>query len=130
MEDWKWNKAISVTHKHVFDKEGSLRSFFNVGPFVTDGTNEVLNNQGFKINKSGLYEVGHGPSTRRIIDFSDVENSIAILPTGQSGNVFSKHYKDQAQKYLKGEFEKMLLNKEEIERSEDKLVLRPMDLHE
>ena len=130
VEDWKWNKAISVTHKHVFDKVGSLRSFFNVGPFVTDGTNEVLNNQGFKINKSGLYEVGHGPSTRRIIDFSDVENSIAIIPTGQSGNVFSKHYKDQAQKYLKGEFEKMLLNKEEIEKSEDKLVLKPMDLHE
>jgi len=127
VEDWTWNKAISVTHKHVFDKVGSLRSFFNVGPFVTDGTNEVLNNQGFKINKSGLYEVGHGPSTRRIIDFSDVENSIAILPTGQSGNVFSKHYKDQAQMYLKGEFVKMLLNKEEIENSGDKLVLKPLN---
>lgn len=127
IEDWTWNKAITVTHKHVFDKVDALRGFFNVGPFVTDGTNEVLNNQGFKINKSGLYEVGHGPSTRRIVDFSDVENSIAIIPTGQSGNVFSKHYKDQAQKYLKGEFVKMMLNKEEIKKSEDKLVLKPID---
>ncbi len=126
-EKWEWNKALSVTHKHVFDKVASLRSFFNVGPFETDGTNEVLNNQGFAINKTGLYEVGHGPSTRRIIDFSDVENSVAILPTGQSGNVFSKHYKDQAQKYLKGEFVKMLLNKEEIENSGDKLVLTPVE---
>ncbi len=127
VDSWKWNKAITVTHKHVFDKVDALKDFFNVGPFVTDGTNEVLNNQGFPINKSGVYEVGHGPSTRRIVDFSDVENAVAILPTGQSGNVFSKHYKDQAQKYLKGEFVKMMLNKEEIMKSEDKLILKPLE---
>ncbi|MCD6544533.1 MAG: penicillin acylase family protein [Flavobacteriaceae bacterium] len=127
IESWTWNKAISVTHKHVFDKVGVLRGFFNVGPFVTDGTNEVLNNQGFSINKSGLYEVEHGPSTRRIIDFSDVENAVAIVPTGQSGNVFSKHYKDQAQKYLNGEFVKMMLNKKDIQKSTNKLVLIPVE---
>ncbi|MGB5264282.1 MAG: penicillin acylase family protein, partial [Lutimonas sp.] len=66
-----------------------------------------------------------GPSTRRIIDFSDIENSSAILPTGQSGNVFSKHYKDQAEKYHKGEFVKMKLNEEEIKQSEDVLLLFP-----
>ncbi len=66
-----------------------------------------------------------GPSTRRIIDFSDIENAKGILPTGQSGNVFSKHYKDQAEKYLKGEFVKMMLNKEEIKASKDILLLLP-----
>ena len=123
---WTWDKAITVTHKHAFDKVASLKSFFNVGPFVTNGSNEVLNNQIFSINNSGVYEVKGGPSTRRIVDFSDVENSIAIIPTGQSGNVFSKHYKDQAQKYLNGEFVKMMLNKEEIQKSKDKLVLEPI----
>ena len=126
-EEWQWDKALSVTHKHVFDKVASLRSFFNVGPFETNGGNEVINNQGFTVDNSGLYEVHGGPSTRRIIDFSDVENSVAILPTGQSGNVFSKHYKDQAQKYLKGEFVKMMLNKEEIQKSTNKLVFEPTD---
>ncbi len=80
----------------------------------------------FTLNGTGLYEVKAGPSTRRVIDFSDVENAKAILPTGQSGNVFSKHYKDQAEKYLKGEFVKMMLNKEEIKASEDVLVLLPL----
>lgn len=125
MQNWTWNKAITVTHKHAFDKIAGLKNYFNVGPFVTNGSNEVLNNQIFAINNSGIYEVTAGPSTRRIIDFSDVENSIAIIPTGQSGNVFSKHYKDQAQKYLNGEFVKMMLNKEEIQKSKDKLVLEP-----
>jgi penicillin amidase len=125
MEKWTWDKALSITHKHTLDKVGLLRNFFNVGPFSTNGSNEVLNNHIFTINGRGKYEVKAGPSTRRIIDFSDVENAVAIIPTGQSGNVFSKHYKDQAQKYLDGEFVKMMLNKEEIEASQDKLVLQP-----
>jgi len=125
MENWAWNKAISVTHKHAFDRVALLKGFFNVGPFVTNGSNEVLNNQIFSINKSGIYEVKGGPSTRRIIDFSDIENSVAIVPTGQSGNVFSKHYKDQAEKYIKGEFIPMLLNIDKIKASENKLVFSP-----
>jgi len=125
LDDWQWSEALSVTHKHAFDKNGTLRSFFNVGPFATDGGIEVINNQLFKLNSTGNYDVVAGPSTRRVIDFSDVENGKAILPTGQSGNVFSKHYKDQAEKYLKGEFVKMMLNKEEIKASKDILLLLP-----
>lgn len=125
LSDWQWSKALSVTHKHSFDKNGVLRGFFNVGPFKTDGGLEVINNQLFKLNETGVYEVHAGPSTRRVIDFSDIENAKAILPTGQSGNPFSKHYKDQAQKYLDGEFVKMMLNKDEIRASEDVLILLP-----
>lgn len=127
IDDWKWENALSVTHKHAFDKVAILRNFFNVGPFKTHGGNEVINNQLFDINGTGKYEVKAGPSTRRIIDFSDIENSMAILPTGQSGNVFSKHYKNQSQQFLKGEFVKMMINKEEIAKSKDKLQLEPID---
>jgi penicillin amidase len=127
VNEWTWDKAISITHKHTFNEVESLKSTFNVGPFKTNGGNEVINNQIFHFTDSGNYEVTAGPSTRRIIDFSDVENSVAILPTGQSGNVFSKHYDDQAEKYLNGEFFKMKLNKEEIQRSEELLILKPKD---
>ena len=33
---------------------------------------------------------------------------------------------DQSEKFIRGEFVKMMLNKEEIERSEDKLILKPV----
>ena len=75
---------------------------------------------------SGYYTVKGGPSTRRVIDFSDIENSISILPTGQSGNPFSQHYNDQAEMYNSGKFRKMKLNKEEIIKTSTKLVFRPM----
>ena len=126
IKKWQWEKALTVKHKHVFDKISLLRGFFNVGPFITNGGNEVINNQIFSLNESGIYEVKAGPSTRRVIDFSAIENSVSILPTGQSGNVFSKHYKDQAQKYIEGNYVKMMLNKDEIELCKDKLVLKPM----
>ena len=126
IDDWTWNRVISVEHEHAIGKAGGLlRSFFNVGPFETIGGNEVINNQIFNLDSSGYYKVTAGPSTRRVIDFSDIENSLAILPTGQSGNVFSEYYKDQTHKYLEGKFVKMLLNQSEIEQSENVLVLTP-----
>ena len=102
-----------------------LKNYFNVGPFPIKGAREVIDNRGYDFTDSGLYAVNAGPSTRRIIDFSDIENSISILPTGQSGNPFSKYYKDQAEMYNKGEFRKMKLNEEEIKKVSTKLTISP-----
>ena len=125
---WSWSKVISVEHGHALAAGGeTLRKIFNVGPFSMDGGNEVINNQLFTLNETGIYKVKAGPSTRRVIDFSNIENSVSILPTGQSGNVFSKHYKDQAQKYVNGEFVKTMLNKDEIERSKNVLIFKKKD---
>ena len=126
VSSWAWDRVLSVEHEHAIGKAGGLlRKLFNVGPFKTVGGNEVLNNQIFDLDSTGYYKVKSGPSTRRVIDFSDIENSVAVLPTGQSGNVFSPYYKNQATKYVNGEFVKMKLNQEEIEKSENKLVLLP-----
>lgn len=124
---WTWGRVHSLEHGHPIGQVGGLlRRFFNVGPFPVHGTKEVINNMGFGYNGGHYYKVGSGPSTRRIIDFSDVENSISILPTGQSGNPFSAHYEDQAEMFVNGEFRKMMMNKAEIfETSASKLVLTP-----
>lgn len=125
IRDWQWKKVNTVEHEHVLGKVKFLRKYFNVGPFPVRGGNEVLNNKIADLNDNGIYKVKAGPSTRRIIDFNDIENSIAILPTGQSGNVFSKHYKDQAESYIHGKFYTMYLNKDIIQKFEDKLTITP-----
>ena len=125
IEKWTWNRVISVEYQHAMGKAGRvLRALFNVGPFETIGGNEVINNQIFKLDSTGYYKVTAGPSTRRVIDFSDIENSAAIIPTGQSGNVFSPFYKDQTQHFLSGNFVKMKLNQAEIEQSKNILLLK------
>ena len=125
MNAWNWGKVHTLEHEHPLGKVAALKSYFNVGPFPINGTREVINNRGFDYTETGLYKVNAGPSTRRIIDFSDIENSISILPTGQSGNPFSKHYKDQAEMYNKGEFRKMKMNEEEIKTVSTKLTISP-----
>lgn len=120
---WTWDKVHTIEHPHPIGQIEALRSYFNVGPFPINGTREVINNLSFNYAEDGLHKVSSGPSTRRVIDFSDIENSISILPTGQSGNMFSPHYDDQAQMFVNGEFRKMMMNKEEIQRT-SKSVLK------
>jgi len=126
MTTWTWNKVHKLEHQHPIGKIKALRSFFNVGPYEVAGSNEVINNLMFGFSSDGIYNVKAGPSTRRIIDFSDVENSVSILPTGQSGNPMSKHYNDQAEMYAQGKFRKMKMNKAEIEKTSTKLVFKPI----
>jgi len=125
IKDWNWGKVHTLEHPHPLGTIAALKKYFNVGSFPIKGAREVIDNRGYDYNETGLYNVNAGPSTRRIVDFSDIENSISILPTGQSGNPFSKHYKDQAEMYNKGEFRKMKLNKEEIINSSTKLTIQP-----
>jgi penicillin amidase len=122
VNSWTWNRVNTLEHQHPLGKVAALRKYFNVGPFEVKGANEVINNMISDYSEDGEYHVKAGPSTRRVIDFSDIENSWSILPTGQSGNPFSKHYKDQAVMYTNGEFRKMKLNKDEIIRTSTKLV--------
>ena len=122
MNNWTWDKVHTIEHPHPIGQVAALRSFFNVGPFPIHGTREVINNLAFPYDETGLYKVTAGPSTRRVIDFSDVENSMSILPTGQSGNPFSEHYEDQAEMFVNGEFRKMLLNEKEIKETSKTLL--------
>ena len=125
LKTWTWNKVHTLEHQHPLGKVNALKPFFNVGPFEVSGSMEVINNLFFDWTNEGIYNVKGGPSTRRIIDFSDIENSWSILPTGQSGNPMSPHYKDQAEMYNTGKFRKMKLNKAEIVKTSTKLVFIP-----
>ena len=122
---WNWGKVHTLEHGHPLGTVEALKSYFNVGPFPIKGGSEVIDNTGYSYNNSGLYNVSFGPSTRRIIDFSDIENSMSILPTGQSGNPFSEHYKDQTEMFNNGTFRKMKINKEEIISVSTKLTILP-----
>lgn len=123
--DWKWKSVHKVTFEHPIGKVKLFSSFFNVGPFAIDGTNEVINNQLFIYGNEAGIEVKGGPSTRRIIDFSDIENSWSVLPTGQSGNPMSPHYDDQTSLFVNGKFRKMKLNRKEIIATSTKVIFKP-----
>lgn len=125
VNQWQWEKVHQLEFQHPIGKLKLFSKFFNVGTFGIAGTNEVINNQLFIYTDDAQIQVKGGPSTRRIIDFSDIENSLSVLPTGQSGNPMSKHYKDQAELFVNGKFRKMKLNKKEIKETSTKLTFQP-----
>jgi len=125
-EQWTWGKIHTLTHAHALAAVKPLDKLFNVGPFVVDGGSEVLNNLMFNLDTTGYFPVLAGPALRKVTDFSNLENGETVSPTGQSGNVMSSNYNDQAAMFATGKYRKMMMNREEIVANhKNKLVLRP-----
>jgi penicillin amidase len=130
IDTWEWRRVHFIEHPHVFSTVAVLKEFFNVGPFPAPGGNETINNASFIFNGNGTYTSHYGPAMRIVIDFADVENATSILPTGNSGNVMSPHYSDQAEMYVKGEYREMKMNKAEIMTGSNLLILEPKAVEE
>ncbi|MDA1269297.1 MAG: penicillin acylase family protein [Bacteroidetes bacterium] len=112
--DWEWKKAISVEHPHPLGAKNPLDKLFNVRTEAVEANEESVNKLAFKLNGSGIYKVTSGPAMRILLDFENVEKSVSVLPTGNSGNRFSKHYSDQKDLFVEGKYRPQLMNKEEI----------------
>jgi penicillin G amidase len=124
--EWAWGKIHTLKHNHPLGKVSLLDGMFSVGPFSVAGGNEVINNFMFDLDTTGYFEVKGGPALRKITDFSEMLNGETASPTGQSGNVMSDFYSDQAEMFANGKFRKMLMRREDIEKVvKGKLVLVP-----
>jgi penicillin G amidase len=113
--DWTWGKVHTLTHNHPLGTIEMLKSYFNVGPFKTNGGNEVINNMLLKLDTTGYFPVYAGPAVRTVIDLGNMDDAMSINPTGQSGNFLSNHYDDQAQMFVDVQFRPQLMNKSDIE---------------
>jgi penicillin amidase len=125
-KDWNWEKTIVSAHPHPLGGQKPLDKIFNVKTKALKANAEGVNKLAFKLNGEGIYKVTSGPAMRIILDFEAVENSVSVLPTGQSGNRFSKHYADQAKLFVKGGYRPQLMNRNRIiSNSKDPLILKP-----
>ena len=122
--DWRWDKLHTVTFRHVLGAEGPAKRAFNVGPFPAGGSYTTLNNGGYSYIKP--YDQIIGPSTRQIVDLSDMDKSLAVTPPGQSGHPFSENYRDQVELWLKGLYHPVIMDSARIAGAGyDLLILKP-----
>ncbi len=125
VKQWQWKQDVQMVHQHPLGAVKPLDKLFNVGPLTSNAGVEAINNLMFQSEANEL-KIIMGPSTRRIIDFGDIMNSLGINPTGQSGVVLDKHYADQAEAYSKGQFRRQYYSKSDVEaHSEGVLILLP-----
>ena len=102
LDQWSWGKIHTLTLRHPLDRSKILASLFSIGPFSSPGDGVTIN-MGFYRHSNPFRQVV-GPSLRIIIDLGDWNRSRFILPSGQSGHLFSPHYRDQTGLWRAGNY--------------------------
>ncbi len=127
MANWTWGSIHTITFPDGILGQsgiGIIENTFNLGPLPADGGTSIVNATSWSWSNPAIVR-GH-PSMRMIVDFSDLENSRTIHPTGQSGHALSPHYDDMADLWLNGKYHPMLFGRDAVEAAAaDHLILQP-----
>jgi len=107
MSGWRWG---SINHLNIEHPLGSAISWFNYPRLPAGGWYNCVNPGGGRLMRFGT-------SWRQIIDLGDQRNSLCVLPGGQLGHPFSRHYRDQLGFWLEGRYKPMTMpeSPEELE---------------
>lgn len=110
---WRWGQAHRAIHAHApLGLVGPLRPFVNIEHESGGGD--------FAIMAAGT--PGRGPQPdlnvltagfRAVYDFADLDRSMFIIATGQSGHPLSRHYEDLNALWRRGDYIPMSLNPED-----------------
>ena len=99
---WRWGREHLALGEHLPFGRTPLAPFFNLrGP--APGSMYSINAFSFETrdDDSGFVS-DHGPGLRVIYDLADLDRSLFIHSTGQSGNVLSPHYRDFEKPWREG----------------------------
>jgi penicillin amidase len=98
--EWTWGAVHTVTFEHplrsntLLDKAGMAAA----GPFPVGGSSSTLSFWEHPLQIP--FTVKGCASARLLWDVGNLNNSIAVIPAGQSGQPMNNHYKDQLPLYL------------------------------
>ncbi len=118
---WHWGKMNRLEFKHPLGRVRPLNLLFNYGPVQTSGGNYQVNP--FKaFGCENRFDVQVGPSTRVLVDFDNPEESLGVLPLGQSGHLFSRNYSNQNQLYMNYKYRKQLMDWEKLQKGKHTII--------
>jgi penicillin amidase len=119
---WRWGDLHTVAFEHPLSAAKPLDILFTIGPVRRPGDGYSPNNGAYSLLRP--FSLRSHASERQIVDLGDIDASLSIIPTGQSGQPLSTHWGDQTQLWANGEYKPMALSRERIGKIEGKLVLR------
>jgi penicillin amidase len=116
MAAWRWGEAHYARHEHrPFGRVSWLAPFFDI-TVPTPGDTYTVNVGRNRLDDNARpFANIHAASLRAIYDLANLENSLYIHSGGQSGNVFSPHYKSFTQAWARGEYIPMVTDSKRIE---------------
>ena len=125
--EWTWGAIHTATFVSAPLGQsgiGVVESIVNRGPFPADGSGSLVNANSWGWGSPA--EVRGHVSMRMIVDMSNFDASLTVIPTGQSGHPFHPHYDDMIQLWLDGEYHPMWYTRDAVEAdAAATLTLRP-----
>ena len=124
---WSWGAIHTSTFRNGTLGESGvppIEELFNRGPFPTSGGSSIVNATGWSIQDG--YQTNWLPSMRMIVDLGNLNNSLTVHTTGQSGHAYHPHYDDMSSMWANIEYYSMLWDEQAItSQAEGHLVLKP-----
>ena len=114
---WRWGRVhVAFSEHRPFGLVGGLAPFFNV-EVPSGGGNYTLNRGQSDFSAEQPFANRHAASFRAIYDLADLDRSLYIHTTGQSGNPLSPFYRSFAQRWSKGGYIQIPTKREAIEQA-------------
>ncbi len=124
---WNWGDMHAATFRNSTLGESGvflIEDLFNRGPFPVGGGEALVNATGWSVRDG--YETNWLPSMRMIVDLGNLDNSLTVHTTGESGHAYHEHYDDMAEMWANVEYYPMWWEQESvINDSEGHLKLIP-----
>ena len=115
-KQWHWGVAHFALSEHrPFGRQAQLAQFFDVRVPSPGDTYTVDVGRNTLGNEAAPYANRHSASLRAIYDLADLDKSVYIHSTGQSGNLLSPLYKNFAERWSRAEFIPMSMKRSDAE---------------
>jgi penicillin amidase len=92
IDDWPWRRFNSLDMLHPIGREGLLRKILSIAGKPQSGTEYSVR----------AATKDHGPAMRFVANLGNWDESILLIPVGQSGQPGSRHYADQFSYWYEG----------------------------
>jgi len=112
---WSWGVAHpSVSAHAVLGKVPVLNRFFDVTA-ERGGDSSTVDVGSYQLEDDDTaFRNAWGPGFRAIYDLADLERSVAILNTGESGHVMSAHYRDMNALWSRGQYVPLITDRARV----------------
>jgi len=114
---WHWGDLHKVSLLHPMGSVAIVDKIFEVnrGPYSIGGSSHTVCPYAYPLGKS--YVANHAASERHIFNTANWDESLTVIPTGESGVPASPHYLDQTELYINNLYHRDPFSREAVEKS-------------
>ena len=101
---WSWGKAhLAIGENPFFGKLPLVGRYFDIG-VASPGGPYTLNRGVMEFGREMPFANRHASTFRAVYDFENLDHSLFMQPSGQSGNPFSRYYRTFEKSWAEGHY--------------------------